>query len=150
MLITVENSRAAEYFAFVAKAAKDRHEAQMTIQELTEADALQCVRYDGTAGRSSDIADRVDAAMARRKKLEDIVRQCTQVMDDALALLYGHDGRGGVARALSMRHADVVCAHYIQLESWRTIAEQLGCSHTYCRMLSLEVMSYLNRNPNLL
>lgn len=51
------------------------------------------------------------------RKHEDRIEYATQV-------LYGKSGRGGVAKALGTDDADMLCFHYLQGESWASIARR--------------------------
>lgn len=107
-------------------------------------DLLKGISYEGEGSSGCDVIDRYNAALTGKEYAAATIERCNRIMDAALVVLYGHDGRSGIRKAMSGKHADVVCAHYLQLESWRSIARQLGCSEGWCRMLSKEVMHYID------
>lgn len=46
-------------------------------------------------------------------------------VDRALEVLYGRDGRGGLAKARSSADADCICGYYLMGMRWREVAEEI-------------------------
>ena len=47
-----------------------------------------------------------------------------RLLDRATDILYGRDANGGVAKAIGTDEADMLCFHYLQGESWASIAKR--------------------------
>lgn len=118
----MENLKAREYFEGVARAARARDEAAAELREI-ESGGVSGVSYDGAGHGSSDAADKVFGIMAKTAGLEKTIETSSRIMDEALALLYGDNHRGGVAKALGDTFADVLAAHYLDGQSLRDIVE---------------------------
>lgn len=142
----MENLKAKEYFERAQSMAKALDAINQELAEVESGDTLQAVRYDTQGGCSSDGFGKIAQHLATSSKLEAKAEECKKVLDDALIVLYGSDGRSGIAKAMDSLHADVVCAHYLQLESWRKIAKGLGCSHVWAQMVARETFKYLDEH----
>jgi len=59
-----------------------------------------------------------------RQLLPLIERRHTEKIERATQVLYGKSGRGGVAKAVGTDDADMLCYHYLQGESWASIARR--------------------------
>lgn len=52
--------------------------------------------------------------------------KCNAMVERALAVLYGEDGRGGLARCKGSTTADCICGYYLMGMSWREVADELA------------------------
>lgn len=59
-----------------------------------------------------------------RLLLPDLERRHEQKLGRATDVLYGRSGRGGLAKATCTDDADMLCFHYLQGESWASIARR--------------------------
>ena len=59
-----------------------------------------------------------------RQLLPLIERRHEEKLERATQVLYGRSGRGGLAKAMSTDDADMLCFHYLQGESWASIARR--------------------------
>jgi hypothetical protein len=139
--------KAREYFEQASEAAQDMHSASLRLSMMRESETLQAVRYDKeTSGNAaSDSMAKVDSRIDFEAVFDKRIADDQNVIDDAFLLLYGTDGKGGLAHKLGNRYADVLCAHYLQLETYVDIGYQLGCGDRYLRMLADEALNYIDR-----
>lgn len=101
----------------------------------------------GGAGDSSAHMLRVIEASAEldreRLAVEDAI-------DHALYVLYGEDGRGGLAAAKGSVNADILCAYYLQGMSWDEVACALSDGERenpkqWCVMRARRSIDYMER-----
>ena len=69
------------------------------------------------------------------------VRQarCDAMIEEAMDVLYGEDGRGGLARLKGTATADCICGHYLMGMKWQDVADDLARPESenpadWCRM----------------
>ncbi len=63
------------------------------------------------------------------------------MIEEACELLYGQDGRGGLAKLKGTRYADAICMGYLQAQEWAEIADIMQCFRSngaanYARLVS--------------
>lgn len=133
---------AKDYFEQTHDAAVQMHRLSLEYDYLSSADGLKAIVYDKQPGapNATDGTGQTIAVIVRRARIRKRIRELSRIVDEATDLLYGSDGRGGVAKALGSFAADIICAHYLQLKSWRSIAKELDCSHSWCIMVADETM----------
>lgn len=89
----------------------------------------------------------VDSNAAMR--LETAEGMLLRRMDLATDVLYGRSGRGGLAKAACTDDADLLCFHYLQGESWASIARRYGADDanltTWCRRRAVHVCRTIDR-----
>ena len=82
----------------------------------------------GHGGGSSDAMLGMAMASARlgalKRLLPTLERKHEAKLAYATDVLYGRSGRGGLARETSTDDADMLCFHYLQNESWASIARR--------------------------
>ena len=82
----------------------------------------------GHGGGSNDAMVGMALVSARLGELRQILpmleRRHEAKLERATHVLYGKSGRGGLARAASTDDADMLCYHYLQGESWASIARR--------------------------
>lgn len=82
----------------------------------------------GHGGGSNDAMVGMALVSARLGELRQILpmleRRHEAKLEMATHVLYGKSGRGGLARAASTDDADMLCYHYLQGESWASIARR--------------------------
>ena len=81
----------------------------------------------GGGSDAMGVIDRIIDAdtMAELERLRPRLRQW---LDKASDVLYGRSGRGGVAKRIGTDEADMLLRHYLQGESWASIARSFGAS----------------------
>lgn len=142
----MKKQRAIDFFEAAKCAAIRRENICDALEELNYAGYVSGVSYDGSNAHGSDTFASVDNKLVSITSLSLKRDECNAVIDDALEVLYGKKDKGGIALLMGFKYADIVCAHYLDLRTWREIAQDMGCSHSWCMMLSREVMNFIDRH----
>jgi hypothetical protein len=79
----------------------------------------------GHASGSSDPSAKQIALIQAKESYERHKVALDMRLDEALAILYGCDNRGGLAMVRCSADADCICGYYLQAMSWRQVAEEL-------------------------
>ncbi len=71
-------------------------------------------------------------------------------IDSALHVLYGVDGQGGLAKARDSVSADILCAYYLQGQSWHDVAQELASEDStapvaWCKMRARRALDFIDR-----
>ena len=107
------------------------------IEELRESLGVGGIDYSRQSfGASADIADKIDSIVGMESRLREMEAGLYREFDEACAVLYGNDNRGGVAKVVGTNAADVVLCRYLDNQKWDAIARNLGCTVRWCRMLA--------------
>lgn len=90
----------------------------------------------------------VDSGM--REKLAWMQVKVRPELEAATKVLYGHSGRGGLAKARSSTDADILCGYYLQAMTWPEVAAAYASSdrsspNTWCRMRAKRALEYIDR-----
>ena len=80
----------------------------------------------GGGGSGHDALAGVDAILddGSVQELDKMRAKLEKRMDYATEILYGESGNGGIAKATCTDDADMLCFHYLQGESWASIARR--------------------------
>ena len=121
------------------------------VQELREQSGVKCQRYDavGHASGPNGADARVIAIAETEQELERFRVALEAEMESAIALLYGRDNRGGLARAKGSACADCICGYYLQGMTWRQVADELVRPDSrdgaqWCRRKAYRAMRYVD------
>ena len=107
----------------------------------------------GHGGGSSDAMLGMAMASARlgalKRLLPTLERKHEAKLAYATDVLYGRSGRGGLARATSTDDADMLCFHYLQGESWASIARRFEVEDAnltrWCQRRAVRVCREIDR-----
>lgn len=138
---------AREYFESIRAEVVSTDRAREMLERLKAKEGAKAQSYQASGG-SGDVADPMDS-VAKRIDFEAILQQriadAEEHIDEACDLLYGTDGRGGLAKLKGTQYADVICMHYCQGEEWAEIADVMQCSPKWCRTLSNAGFMFIDR-----
>lgn len=119
--------RAEDLFAAARDASRERMSALRQIEIL---ESKRGISSPGMGrGYSSLDANRVSGTLdllEYRRIMDSRIESDERLLSYATEVLYGADGRGGVAALLSSRHADAVFWRYLSAEPWKTCSACLG------------------------
>lgn len=140
--------RAREYFegirSEVSSVARERSELEL-MRERTGVRAQGFGPTSRHGGGSPSAMGVVDAAVDRERELAGRERELERSLGRATELLYGADGRGGLAKLRGSRYADAICMGYLQATPWREVAEVMMCSPRWCHELCDSAFRYIDR-----
>lgn len=103
---------------------------------LPRGQALEMVAHSTGATDGSGPVIRVADA---ERELDVRQARCDAMVEDAMDVLYGKEGRGGLARLKGSATADCICGHYLMGMRWQEVADEItrpeseNPSH-WCRM----------------
>lgn len=75
----------------------------------------------GTKDGSGPVLRVVEA----ERELDVRQARCNAMVEDAMDVLYGKDGRGGLARLKGSATADCICGHYLMGMRWQEVADEI-------------------------
>lgn len=139
--------RAKEYFEGIRAEVVKTERARETLERMRAKEGAKAQSYQvsGGSGDGSDpmdeIARRIDLEGNLRKRMADTER----AVDEACALLYGEDGRGGLSKLKGTRYADAICMGYLQAQPWSDIADIMHSSKRWCHTLCDVGFAYIDR-----
>lgn len=141
-------SKSRDYFAEVRNAALELERTQLQLEALNvhKKDRPGDPYAPHVASSRDDVngTSRLIAGLDRAKLLHDREKRCQQKLQAASWVLYGQDGEGGVAQALSNLDADVVWHRCARAYTWRGVEAATMCSASVCRQRYEAVMNYLD------
>ena len=97
------------------------------LEELQSQAGIKGQSFDaiGHASGPKDASARYIAAIQAELDLERHKAMLNLELEEALAVLYGYDDRGGLAKVRCSADADCICGYYLQAMTWRQVAEEL-------------------------
>ena len=96
-------------------------------EELQAQVGVKGQRY-GSIGHASGSSDPSAKQIALMQAWDTFERHKVALdleLDEAAAVLYGYDNRGGLAKVRCSADADCICGYYLQAMTWRQVAEEL-------------------------
>lgn len=138
--------RAKEYFEGVRGQAVALARAQETLERMKAREGARTQSYQaGAGGEGADPMESVQRRIDFEHRLGDRIAAARAAVDEACEVLYGTDGRGGLAKLKGTRYADAICMAYCQAEPWNEIADALGSSPQWCRSLCRAGFVFIDR-----
>lgn len=126
---------AREFFEAARCAAQDMESASRQLERLRASEGLRAQGYGQGFGRRAD-ADGMGATVARidwEGRMRERLREDSALVESALGVAYGSDGRGGIRAVLGGGPADVVAYRYCRAMDWQGVAMLVGRSVSWCR-----------------
>ena len=128
---------AKEYFEGIrAEVVKtDKAREMLERMKAREGAKVQSYQAGSSGGGACDPMDSVSRRIDFEGKLRQRIEDSEQAIDEACEILYGSDGRGGLAKLKGNQYADAICMAYCQAEPWGEIAEIMQSSVRWCHTL---------------
>lgn len=137
--------RAQEYFEQVRDAVLEIERSKDVLARLKAVEGAKAQSYaQGFSGGGADAADRVNRRIEFEQRLQRRIDEASNALDETTELLYGKDGRGGVASLKGNRYADVLCMAYLQAMPWKEVADVMRCSVKWCHELSAAAFVFID------
>lgn len=138
---------AKEYFEGIRDEVVKTDRAREMLERMKAREGAKAQSYQ-TGGGNGDACDPMES-VSRRIDFEGRLRQriadAEEAIDEACELLYGKDGRGGLAKLKGTRYADAICMGYLQAQPWPEIADIMRCSQQWCRELCNAGFVYIDK-----
>ena len=138
--------KAKEYFEGIRAEVVKTDTAREMLARMKAREGVKAQSYQ--TGGSGDMRDPMDSVSNRidfEGKLRQRIADAERVLDEACEVLYGSDGRGGLAKLKGTHYADAICMYYCQAETWGEIADIMQCSQKWCRKLCEVAFDYIDR-----
>lgn len=129
----VKKMSAVEMFTNAARASADAEYLRRRIERMEASEGLRGASLTGSVRSSSPDANgmsRVDARIDFERIAHDRIEEDYALIDYACAVLYGRDGKAGIASLLGIRPADLLWYHYLDGKGWDAAAVTVGCSRS--------------------
>ena len=137
---------AKEYFEGIRSNVVETMRAREMLDRMKEREGAKVQSYrEGAVG--GDFADPMDSIVDRidfEGRLRQRIRDAEGLLDEACEVLYGKDGRGGLAKLKGTRYADAICMYYCQAETWAEIADVMQSSQKWCRKICDVGFAYID------
>ena len=109
--------------------------------------ALEMVAHSTGAADGSGPVIRVADA---ERELDVRQARCNAMVEDAMDVLYGADGRGGLARLKGSATADSICGHYLMGMRWQQVADEIAKPESedarhWCMMRAYRGFEFIDR-----
>ena len=137
--------RAKEYFESVRAEVLRVERSRSMLEKMRSSEGARAQSYEISAGRAGgDPMDAVGSRMDMEGRLADRIARADLEASRACEVLYGADGRGGLAKLKGSRYADAVCMFYVQGSTWAETAEAMMCSKQWCRSLAAAAFDFID------
>ena len=142
--------RAKEYFEGIREDVVSAERAREMLERMRAREGLKSQSYTASGGGGGGDGDTdgmgaVDRRIDFERRLVTRAADAEQAIDEACAILYGADNRGGLAKLKGTQYADAICMAYCQAEPWAKIADVMQCSTKWCRKLCDVGFAYIDR-----
>lgn len=138
--------KAKEYFEGIRAEVVKTDTAREMLERMKAREGAKTQSYKtGGGGDMRDPMDSVSDRIDFEGKLRQRIADAERALDEACEVLYGSDGRGGLAKLKGTHYADAICMHYCQAETWGEIADIMQCSQKWCRKLCEVGFDYIDR-----
>lgn len=138
--------KAKEYFEGIRAEVVKTDKALEMLERMKAREGAKAQSYQtGEAGGYvTDPMESVSQRIDFEGKLRQRIADAEGTLDEACEVLYGADGRGGLAKLKGTRYADAICMGYLQAQPWDEIAEIMQSSQQWCRKLCDVGFAYID------
>lgn len=137
--------RSKDYFGAIRSEALAVERSREMLERMMSREDARSQRYDASSSsRSVEQPDLISRRIDFEHRLDERIEASNKMIDEALEILYGIDGRGGLSRVKGARYADAVCMHYCQAETWADVADVMQCSQAWARKLCDVAFEYID------
>lgn len=138
--------KAKEYFEGIRAEVVKTEQAREMLECMRAKEGAKAQSYQesGGSGYSADASLAIIQRIDFEQRLEQRMADARREIDEACALLYGTDGRGGLAKLKGTRYADAICMGYLQAQPWSEIAEIMQGSVRWCHTLCDVGFAYID------
>lgn len=138
--------RAKEYFEGIRAEVVSIERAREMLERMKSREGAKAQSLQARGG-ADDVCDPMESISRRidfEGRLRKRIADAEEMLDEACAVLYGEDGRGGLAKLKGTQYADAICMAYCQAEPWAEIADVMQCSVRWCHKLCDVGFAYID------
>lgn len=122
-----------DFFESVREAALDAERTWRQLQAMESREGVKAQRYGARVqGGSRDVMAATDARMDRERAWASRIERDYALIDEACAIIYGIDNRGGIASLLGTATADAMFWRYCAAVTWPEVAKAVCYSEPWC------------------
>lgn len=122
-----------DFFEQVREAAQDAERTRRTLEAMQAREGVKAQRYSQrTQGGARDVMAATDARIDREREWAARIERDYRLIDEACAIIYGPDNRGGIAALLGNATADVMFWRYCAAVTWHEVAKAVSYSRPWC------------------
>lgn len=138
---------AKEYFEGIRAEVVKTDKAREMLERMRakEGAKVQTYQAGGGSGYMTDPMESVAKRIDLEGRLEKRIAYAEKAIDEACDILYGSDGRGGLAKLKGERYADAICMGYLYAQPWDEIADVMRGSVRWCHTLCDAGFAYIDR-----
>lgn len=127
---------AREFFGAVRAAAIDAERTRRMLFAMESREGVKPQSYEPrVTGGKSDPMSATDARLDREREWQARIEGAYSLIDEACAVIYGTDGRGGVASLMGAPTADAMWWRYCDAASWEKVARATCYSKPHAQRL---------------
>ena len=121
------------------------------VEELKAKAGPRGQRFDkvGHGGAAHDASAPILSVAEAEAELDRMKVDTNAEVERALLVLYGDDGRGGLARAKGSAYADCICGYYLMGMRWREVAAELASDSVdgrqWCKRSAYRGFEFIDR-----
>lgn len=122
-----------DFFDSVRDAALDAERTRRQLEAMESREGVKAQRYGASVqGGNHDVMAATDARIDRERAWANRIERDYAIIDEACAIIYGTDGRGGIASLLGNPTADAMYWRYCAAASWEGVAKAVSYSRSWC------------------
>ena len=136
---------AREYFEGIREEVRGINSARETLARLKAKEGAKAQSYDASSGGGyADPMDAINGRIDFESRLRARISESDDLTSEAYAVLYGADGKGGLAKLKGKRYAEAVDMGYCQAMPWADVADVMRCSRQWCQELCRAAFRYID------
>lgn len=121
--------RAEEFFEQARDAARDMERINRTIEDMKSREEVGGASMDSMPrGGFGNPMNKVDSRMDFERLNAATLEEAERTVNDACNLLFGRDGRSGLARAFGNQYAEVLWLHYLDRRTITGLSKLYDCA----------------------
>lgn len=122
-----------DFFEQVREAAQDAERTRRTLEAMKAREGVKAQRYgQSVQGGVHDAMAATDARIDREREWARRIEEDYRLIDEACAIIYGPDNRGGIAALLGNATADVMFWRYCAAVTWHEVSKAVSYSRPWC------------------
>lgn len=116
-----------DWFEYIRSLVLEQEAQRLRLEEATALTEPKGQQYGsiGHGSGSGDASAPIIKAMEAREAYEKKQTILERLLEIAYTILYGTDGKGGLARNVSSAAADCICGYYLLGMTWREVADEM-------------------------
>lgn len=101
-------------------AAKELERINLQLASMDSARDVKAQGYSGVQSHSNDVngMGATERLIDYEERVKPRLRADEAILEDAMNMLYGTDGRGGVSKGIGSCYADVLMHRYLLMRTW--------------------------------